>query len=196
MAKNLIFIRNYIFKIYDENGRPVEGAYVDRNGDNIINDDDKYLAEDPYANITMGLNTNLNYKNWDLAIVSRVSLGNYNYNNMASAKSYRIRATENGILTNLHADTYNSRFQNLTDGNLQSDYYIQDASFFKLDNITLGYTIRNIFNKDSNLRIFGSAQNVLTVTEYDGLDPEIGGGIDNNFYPRPRLYSIGVNLNF
>ena len=187
----------WVYKqIYDENGRPIEGAYVDRNGDNIINDDDKYLAEDPYADITMGLNTNLNYKNWDFAVVSRVSLGNYNYNNMASAKSYQLRATENSILTNLHADTYNSGFQNLTDGNLQSDYYLQDASFFKLDNITLGYTIPNVFSKDSNLRIFGSAQNVLVITDYDGLDPEIYGGIDNNFYPRPRLYSIGVNLNF
>ncbi|SHI77041.1 iron complex outermembrane recepter protein [Mesonia phycicola] len=187
----------WVYKqVYDENNKPIEGAYVDRNGDNIINDDDKYLAEDPYADITMGLNTNLNYKNWDLAIVSRASLGNYNYNNMASAKSYELRATENGILTNLHADYYNSSFQNLTDTNLQSDYYIQDASFFKLDNITLGYTINKVFSESSNLRIYGSAQNVLTITDYDGLDPEISGGIDNNFYPRPRLYSIGINLNF
>jgi len=187
----------WVYKqVYDDNGRPVEGAYVDRNGDNIINDDDKYLYKDPYADITMGLNTNLNYKNWDLAIVTRASLGNYNYNNMASAKSYEIRATENTILTNLHSDYYNTGFKNLTDSNLQSDYYVQDASFFKLDNIVLGYTIQNVFNKESSLRVYGSAQNVLTITDYDGLDPEIGGGIDNNFYPRPRLFSVGVNLNF
>ncbi len=187
----------YVYKqIYDENGRPIEGAYVDRNGDNIINDDDKYLYKDPYADITMGLNTNLNYKNWDLAVVSRVNLGNYNYYNMASAKSYEIRATENSILTNLHNDYYNAGFQNLTDPNLQSDYYIQDASFFKLDNITLGYTIQKILDDNSSLRVYGSAQNVLTVTDYDGLDPEINGGIDNNFYPRPRLYTLGINFNF
>ena len=187
----------WVYKqIYDENGRPVEGAYVDRNGDNIINDDDKYLYKDPYPDINMGLNTNLNYKNWDLAIVSRASLGNYNYNNMASAKSYQIRVTENSILTNLNSDYYNTGFQSLTETNLQSDYYIQDASFFKLDNITLGYTIQKVLDDNSSLRVYGSAQNVLTITDYDGLDPEISGGIDNNFYPRPRLYTVGVNLNF
>ncbi|MBW2962485.1 SusC/RagA family TonB-linked outer membrane protein [Mesonia aestuariivivens] len=187
----------YVYEqIYDEAGKPIEGAYVDRNADGVINDDDKYLDENPYPDITMGLNTNLNYKNWDLAIVSRASLGNYNYSNMASAKSYQIKATENGILSNLHADTFNSGFQNITNTNLKSDYYVQDASFFKLDNITLGYTISKIFSEDSNLRVYGSAQNIVTITDYDGLDPEINQGIDNNFYPRPRLYTIGFNLNF
>lgn len=186
----------WVYKqVYDEEGRPIEGAYVDRNGDNKINDDDRYLYKDPFADITMGLSTNLNYKNWDLSVVSRANLGNYAYNNMASSKTYQLRATENSILTNLHSDYYNTNFQAITETNLQSDYYIQDASFFKLDNITLGYTVEK-FIKDANLRIYGSAQNVLTITDYDGLDPEIDGGIDNNFYPRPRIYSVGVNLNF
>ena len=186
----------WVYKqVYDEQGRPIEGAYVDRNGDNKINDDDRYLYKDPFADITMGLSTNLNYKNWDLSVVSRANLGNYAYNNMASSKTYQLRATENSILTNLHSDYYNTNFQAITETNLQSDYYIQDASFFKLDNITLGYTVEK-FIKDANLRIYGSAQNVLTITDYDGLDPEIDGGIDNNFYPRPRIYSVGVNLNF
>ncbi|MFD2518457.1 SusC/RagA family TonB-linked outer membrane protein [Salinimicrobium flavum] len=186
----------WVYKqVYNEAGNPIEGAYVDRNGDNLINDEDRYLYNDPYADIMMGLNTNLNYKSWDLAIVTRANIGNYAYNNMASSKTYELRATENSILTNLHSDYYNTRFQSLTETNLQSDYYVQEASFFKLDNITLGYTLPE-FVGQSTLRIYGSAQNVATITDYDGLDPEIDGGIDNNFYPRPRSFAVGVNLNF
>ncbi len=186
----------WVYKqIYDVDGRPIEGAFVDRNGDNQINDQDKYLYKDPYADIIMGLNTNLNFKNWDLSIVSRANLGNYAYNNMASSKAYENRATANNILTNLQTDYFNAGFQTITETNLQSDYYVQDASFFKLDNVTLGHTFANIFD-ESNLRVYGSVQNVLTVTDYEGLDPEIGGGIDNNFYPRPRTFTVGVNLNF
>ena len=182
-------------QVYDDNGRPIEGAYVDRNGDDQINDDDKYLYKDPYADINMGLNTNLNYKNWDLAVVTRANLGNYAYNNMASSRAYETRATENSILRNLHTDYYDAGFVAITENNLVSDYYIQDASFFKLDNITLGYTLPELF-EGSSLRIYGSALNVLTVTDYEGLDPEIDRGIDNNFYPRPRTFAIGANLNF
>lgn len=186
----------WVYKqVYDENGRPIEGAFVDRNGDNQINDDDRYLYKDPFADVTMGFNTNINYKNWDLAVVSRLSLGNYAYNNMASSKSYEVRATENSILTNLHRDYYNTGFQSITETSLQSDYYVQDASFFKLDNITLGYTLPDVF-KNASLRLYGSAQNVWTITDYKGLDPEISGGIDNNFYPRPTIFTLGVNLNF
>ena len=186
----------WVYKqVYNEAGNPIEGAYVDRNGDNQINDDDKYLYKDPNADITMGLNTNLNFKNWDLSIVSRANLGNYAYNNMASSRAHLNRATANNILTNLHTDYYNAGFQNITETNLQSDYYVQEASFFKLDNITLGHTFDNIMEA-SNLRIYGTVQNVLTITDYEGLDPEIDGGIDNNFYPRPRTFTVGVNLNF
>ncbi|WP_456867837.1 SusC/RagA family TonB-linked outer membrane protein [Galbibacter sp. BG1] len=186
----------WVYKqVYNEAGAPIEGAYVDRNGDNQINDDDRYLYKDPYADVIMGLNTNLNYKNWDLAVVTRANIGNYAYNNMASSKSYELRATENSILTNLHRDYFNSRFQSITETNLQSDYYIQDASFIKIDNITLGYTLQDAI-PNTSLRFYGSVQNVATFTDYDGLDPEIGGGIDNNFYPRPRSFVFGVNLNF
>lgn len=187
----------YVYKqVYDTNGRPIEGAYVDRNGDNIINDDDRYIYKDPYADVIMGLNTNLNYKNWDLSVVTRASIGNYAYNNMASSKSHVIRATENNILTNLHTDYYNTQFNSLTDTNLLSDYYIQEASFFKIDNITLGYTLKSFIKGINRFRMYGSIQNVATITDYDGLDPEINGGIDNNFYPRPRSFVFGVNVDF
>ncbi|MCM5661917.1 SusC/RagA family TonB-linked outer membrane protein [Galbibacter mesophilus] len=186
----------FVYKqVYDENNKPIEGAYVDRNADGQINDSDRYLYKSPYADVLMGLNTNLNYKNWDLAVVTRASLGNYAYNNMASSKSYLLRATENNILTNLHRDYFNTGFRSITETNLQSDYYVQDASFFKIDNIVLGYTLRDVFN-GSNMRFYGAVTNVAIFTDYDGLDPEIGGGIDNNFYPRPRSFAFGVNLDF
>lgn len=186
----------YVYhQLYDTNGNPIEGAYADLNGDNIINDDDRHLNEDPYADVTMGLNTNLSYKNWDLAVVTRASIGNYAYDNVASSTAYLARATENQILRNLHSDYLNTGFTVISDGNLLSDHYIQEASFFKLDNITLGYTWRQA-TENMDIRFYTSVQNVLTITDYTGLDPEISGGIDNNFYPRPRTALFGVNIDF
>ncbi|SDY02799.1 iron complex outermembrane recepter protein [Lutibacter oricola] len=182
-------------QVYDATGSPIEGVFVDRNGDDIINDNDRYINNNPYADVLMGLNTNFRYKNFDLAIVTRASLGNYAYDNVASSTSYLRRATENSILTNLHTDQFNSGFVNSTENSLLSDYYISEASFFKIDNITLGYNLPNVF-KDTALRVYGSMQNVATITDYKGLDPEIDGGIDNNFYPRPRSIVFGVNIDF
>ncbi len=182
-------------QVYDEEGFPIEGAYVDRNGDKLINENDKYLYWDPYPDILMGLGTNLNYKNFDLRIMSRASIGNYNYFNIASYTSYYNRATENAILTNLHSDYLKTRFVNSTESNLLSDHYLQEASYFKLDNVTLGYTFPSLVG-NSSLKIYCSAQNLLTITDYEGVDPEIPGGIDNNFYPRPRSFVFGVNIDF
>lgn len=183
-------------QVYDAAGKPIEGVYVDRNGDDIINNDDKYIKESPYADVIMGLNTNLSYKNWDLAVVTRANFGNYAYNNVASANGYLRLATANGILSNIHTDYLNTGFEEITETNLLSDHYIQEASFFKIDNITLGYTWRDAFKEGGNIRFYGSVQNVATITDYDGLDPEITGGIDNNFYPRPRSAVFGVNIDF
>ena len=188
----------YVYQqVYDENNKPIEGVYVDRNGDGNITDLDRYFYKDPNADVTMGFNTDLNYKNWDLNIITRASIGNYAYNNTASAMSYEARATENDILSNLSSDYLNSGFQFITDTNLLSDYYVTDASFFKVDNITLGYTLPKFQSFEKlGLRFYGSVQNVLIITDYDGLDPEIQGGIDNNFYPRPRTFLLGLNANF
>ena len=182
-------------QVYNSEGRPIEGVYVDRNGDDIINDDDRYIKESASADIIMGLNTNLNYKNWDLSVVTRANLGNYAYDNVASSTAYYTRATENNILTNLHSDYFRTGFQNTTENNLLSDHYIQEASFFKIDNITLGYTWKEATEK-MDVRFYASVQNVATITDYNGLDPEITGGIDNNFYPRPRTAVFGVNIDF
>ncbi|WP_194765938.1 SusC/RagA family TonB-linked outer membrane protein [Tamlana sp. I1] len=184
-------------QIYDANGKPIEGAFVDRNGDNIINDADKYVHKNPYADVIMGLNTNLNYKKWDLSVITRANIGNYAYNNVASGNSYLngVIPTTNNFLWNIHSDYLNTGFKDQTDNNFLSSHFIEDASFFKIDNITLGYTIDDAL-KDTSFRIYGSVQNLLTVTGYNGLDPEINGGIDNSFYPRPRTIVLGLNVGF
>ena len=181
-------------QVYDTSGKPLEGVFVDRNKDNIINDDDKYINEDPFADVLMGFNTNLSYKNWDLSVQSRASFGNYMYNDIAANKGVQANAVNNNILSNLHADYYNSGYTVISDKTALSDHFVQDASFFKIDNITLGYTLNQL--EKTTFRFYGSLQNVLIITDYDGLDPEINLGIDNNFYPRPRSFVLGVNINF
>lgn len=184
-------------QIYDENGNPIEGAFVDRNGDNVINDADKFIYKDPYADVLMGLNTNVYYKNWDLSVQTRASIGNYAYNNVASGNAYlnNVIPSSNNYLSNIHSEYLNSGFQQITDNTLLSNYFIQDASFFRIDNITLGHTLNHAI-KDTTIRLYGSIQNVAVFTDYDGLDPEINGGIDNSFYPRPRSFVFGVNIDF
>jgi len=188
----------YVYKqIYDANGRPIEGAYEDLNGDGIINDKDRYIYKDPFANVTMGVNLYLRYKNWDLSAAGRASLGNYAYNNVASAKGYSRKATGNGqnYLSNVHTDFYNTGFSEITETNLLSDYFIQDASFFRIDNVTLGYNLKEAI-KGMDVRLYGAVQNVAVFTNYSGIDPEIFRGIDNNFYPRPRTFVFGLNVKF
>ena len=182
-------------QVYDTTGTAIEGVYVDRNGDDIINDDDRYIKESPFADVVMGFNTNLKYKNWDLAVISRANFGNYAYNNVASNAVFsQAIGNSGGFLRNIHSDYLNTGFMDYTETSLLSDHYVQEASFFKIDNITLGYTLKDAY-KDTDIRFYGSAQNVLTVTNYEGLDPEIYGGIDNNFYPRPRSFVFGVNID-
>lgn len=188
----------WVYKqIYDNNGKPIEGAFEDLNGDGIINENDKYAKESPFADITMGVYTNITYKNWDLAISGRASLGNYVYNNAASSKGYVAKATGNGqgFLSNVHTDYFRTGFSTITNENLLSDHYVEDGSFFRIDNITLGYTIPQAV-KGMDLRMYGAVQNVALFTNYRGVDPEVFQGIDNNFYPRPRTFVFGLNVNF
>jgi iron complex outermembrane receptor protein len=183
-------------QVYDASGAAIEGVYVDRNGDDIINDDDRYIKESPFADVIMGFNTNLKYKNWDLSVISRANFGNYAYNNVASNAVFsQAIGNSGGFLRNIHSDYLYTGFMDYTETSLLSDHYVQEASFFKIDNITLGYTLKDAY-KDTDIRFYGSAQNILTVTNYEGLDPEIYGGIDNNFYPRPRSFVFGVNIDF
>ncbi|GJH41134.1 SusC/RagA family TonB-linked outer membrane protein [Capnocytophaga sp. HP1101] len=189
-------------QVYDAQGNPVENAFVDRNGNGKIDEGDRYLYKSPFAPITMGFGTDLNYKNWDLNITTRANIGNYVYNNTQSRLDQFGEITANsGFLRNIKA---NSNFQRHNDQSWLSDYYLENASFFKLDNITLGYTFPH--TDKMYIRLYGTVQNVLTITKYSGLDPEALSvdsatnratfGIDNNLYPRPQTYLLGLNVNF
>ena len=181
-------------QVYDNSGTPIEGVYVDRNNDNIINDDDRYIKEDPFADIIMGLTNSIRYKSWDFSITARASIGNYAYNNLASNAVFNAAASVNNILNNIHSDYLSTGFIDFTENSLLSDHYIQEASFVKIDNISIGY---NLSTKNGcKVRVFGSLQNVATFTDYQGIDPEIYGGIDNNFYPRPQTGVFGVTFEF
>jgi iron complex outermembrane receptor protein len=188
----------FVYKqIYDVNGLPIEGAYADLNGDNQINDSDKYFYKDPFADILMGINTDFKYKNWDMSIISRVSLENYIYNDVKASKGILDLAvpSTNDYITNLHTDYLTSGFTTISDVTALSDHFIEDGSFFKIDNIAIGYTAKQIA-KGVDARFYGSVQNVAVFSKYSGIDPEIPSGIDNNFYPRPRSFMFGVNFNF
>jgi iron complex outermembrane receptor protein len=185
----------YVYKqIYDANGKPIEGAYADLNGDGLINIDDRYFYKDPYADVLMGLTANLRYKQFDLSLVSRASIGNYSYNQM-SASSNLSQITNLSRLSNVHQDYLDTGFLFFSDKNTVSDHYIQNASFFRLDNITLGYTFENAI-QDNPLRIYLTGDNLFVATNYNGIDPEITGGIDSNFYPRSRAIALGLDLTF
>lgn len=180
---------------YDASGKPLDGVYVDRNNDGIINSEDKYHFRKPSADVFYGFNTDVSYKNWWLSMSFRGSWGNYNYNNVFSNIGNQAVAlpTNGNYLNNVHSDVLNTNFAN---PRYESDYYVQNASFLRMDNVTLGYTFKNVFSEGSTMRITGAVQNVFIVTDYDGIDPEISGGVDNNLYPRPRTYTLGLNVNF
>ena len=164
----------------------------------MISANDKYFYHKPAADFTLGLNTTLTYKNWTLAASGHGSFGNWGYNNVAS---------DGEMIADCWTNSFNSNrlnsaaFSNFKQACYLSDYYVREASFFKIDNITLGYTFPKLFKSEKldramSLNIFATAQNVCTITNYDGLDTEVFSGIDNNLNPRPRTYVLGVKLNF
>ncbi len=188
----------YVYEqVYDQNGHPIEGEYVDRDGNGTITADDRYFYHKPSADVTIGFNTTLTYKNWTLAASGHGSIGNWVYNNVASDGEMIADCWTNSFNSNRLNSAAFSLFQK---AQYLSDYYVRDGSFFKIDNVTLGYTFPNLYkgidDRKLGLNIFATVQNVCTFTKYDGLDPEVYGGIDNNLYPRPRTYVLGLKLNF
>lgn len=182
----------YVFKqIYDANGAPIEGAYVDINADGVIDINDRYRYKSPNPDAVIGFNSNMQYGNFDFGFTLRASLGNFAYNNVASNTGNTQALFGANSINNVNASILDTGFQNQQ---LFSDYYVQDASFLKLDNLTIGYNLDNLF-KDVRMRVYATGQNLFVITDYDGLDPEINGGIDNNFYPRSRNILMGLNLN-
>ena len=188
----------YVYEqAYGADAKPIDGVYIDRNKDGLITEQDKYRFHKPAADVFYGFNTSLTYKNWDMAMNWRGSWGNFNYNNVDSnAGSYQEILLRNTDLSNGVANVLETGFVSLDAKRYESDYYIQDASFIKLDNVSVGYTFNQKENSTSLVKISLSAQNVLLITDYSGIDPEISGGIDNNLYPRPITFTLGLNVNF
>ncbi len=189
----------YVFKqVYDPaTGNPIEGLYEDINRDGKVDNDDRYLYKHPNADFFYGLNTVLTIKKFSLGLAGHGAAGNYLYNNYASGNAVlNSIQRQNPITTNNGSKNYQETgFKN---NQYLSDYYIENASFFRLDNINLGYNFGNVLRNKTSLRVSASIQNVFVITKYSGIDPEISAntGIDNNIYPRPRIYSIGANLDF
>lgn len=181
-------------QVYDEAGKPIQGLYVDRNGDGQITGDDRYHHKKAAPDWFMGFNTKVYWKNWDFGFAGRISLGNYVYNNVWSSNgSLNNLYWSSNYLLNVNSNALETRFQN---PEYFSDYYIKDASFLRLDNISLGHTFKNINNDKMSIRLYGSAQNVFVITRYQGLDPEVSSGIDNNIYPRPRVFMMGLSIDY
>jgi len=188
----------FVFKqVYDPaTNRPIEGLYEDLNRDGIINQSDRYYYKKPASDIFVGLNTQVTYKKYSLGITGHGAFGAYLYNNFNSNNGV-LRQIKNPInfIGNASANYLETGFSN---NQYLSDYYIENASFFRLDNINLGYNWGKIMKGKASLRIAASVQNVFIISKYKGLDPENSNdtGVDNNIYPRPRIFSLGFNLDF
>ncbi len=188
----------FVYKqVYDNTtGKPIEGLYEDLNRDGLINESDRYLYKKPAPDMLYGINTQVAYGPFTLGLAAHGSIGNYAYNNYFSGAGV-LRAVKNPLnfISNVSTNYLETQF---TNNQFLSDYYIENASYFRLDNINLGYNVGKVFNNKTSLRIAASVQNVFVVTKYKGLDPEISSNeqIDNNIYPRPRVYSLGFNLDF
>ncbi|HEX3009247.1 MAG TPA: TonB-dependent receptor [Bacteroidales bacterium] len=184
----------YVYhQLYDETGKPIEGAYADTNKDGEINSKDLYRYHSPAPDYIFGLSTSLRYKNWNMSTSLRANVGNYAYNGMAmNTGAFGTMSYNAYQLNNLNKSYLETGFQSRQ---FLSDYYVENASFLKMDNITLGYNFGKIFNKAS-LNVTGMVQNVFTITNYSGVDPEVPKGMDNSFYPRPRIFSLSLGLEF
>lgn len=186
----------YVYEqVYDNDGRPLEGVFVDQNADGQINEEDMIVYKNAAPDVFMGLSSQLSYKNWDLNFSLRANIGNYAYNNIQSNRESRsITYDPSGWLKN---KVNSATFTNFDAVHYQSSYYIQNASFLKMDNISLGYNFNNISNWLQSARLHFTVQNPFVITKYKGLDPEFtNDGIDNNIYPHPRVFILGFNLNF
>lgn len=186
----------YVYEqVYDSNGKPLEGVFVDRNDDGVVDENDLYFYHNADPSVTYGFSTKLQYKNWDFSIAGHGNVDNWIYNSVASnsAELSRARLFANAFLSNRTSYAFDTNWQT---SKVLSDYYVQNGSFFRIDNITLGYSFENLFSSRLGGRVYATVQNPFVFTKYKGLDPEISGGFDDNFYPRPVTYMLGLSLNF
>lgn len=182
---------------YGADGKPLADVYADLNGDGIVNANDRYIYKQSAPPVILGFSSNMTYKRLNLAFTLRSNLGNYVYNNVESLYGNYFGITgSNAYLSNVTQDANYTQIPNPNQAlHYYSDYYIQNASFLRMQNATLGYNVGKVFNSRGNLTLSLAVQNVFLITKYKGLDPEISNGVDNNTYPRPRVYTFGLNLN-
>jgi len=180
-------------QVYNTAGAPLENIYVDRNADGIINEQDLYRRGFPDPLYFFGFNSQVRYRNFDLSFVMRGNFGHMVYNNVRSANGAYQSLRFPDYLINMTSDVLETNFQNYR---LRSDHYLEDASFVRMENISLGYNFGGLFNTNINLRANATVQNAFVLTNYSGIDPEVPGGIDSNFYPFPRIISVGLNFGF
>ena len=178
---------------YDDNGKPIEGQYVQPDG-SVSATETKYATnKSALPESYLGFNTQLSYKNWDFAISGHGAFGNYVYNYIAADQYVQSVYSDQGNFSNILSRTKATGFQNQQ---LYSDYFLEKGNFFRIDNISLGYTFKKLWDQSSSLRLTFGVQNVATFTGYAGIDPEIYSGIDKEIYPRPRVFSLSANLTF
>jgi hypothetical protein len=181
-------------QLYDENGRLLPGQFRDQNGDGIINDDDKIRYNQPAPFYTFGITSNMNFGNFDFSFAGRANLGNWVYNNVATDMGYLQRLVHPDLfLSNIHRSGVVNNIEAQANATF-SNHFVTNASFLRFDHFTVGYTFDKVVG--DFLRVYATIQNPFFITRYDGLDPEIGNGIDNNIYPRPRTYLLGVSVQF
>lgn len=190
-APNVFFLYK---QVYDQSGKPIEGVYEDINRDGKIDEYDKVYSKNPNSNVYMGFSANATYNKFFGGFTMRSNLNNYVYNNVkAGSGIYNNISSGQRYLNNGSADILNSGFKTRQ---TWSDYYLENASFLKMDNLFLGYNFGRVMHDKANLRLSFNVQNVFVVTKYTGLDPEVNGGIDGGIYPRPRTFALGINLDF
>jgi TonB-linked SusC/RagA family outer membrane protein len=189
----------YVYKqVYDNNGNIIPHTFVDRNGNGTLDSDDRYFYYHADPDVTMGLGSKVTYKNWDFSFNSRANFGNHVFNhniNGTYISSQGLGSTLN-FMHNIPTLALKYGLRDASDAQVSSDCWIQNASFFKMDNITLGYSFDHLLDAKISGRLYATVQNVFTITNYEGLDPEIQSGIEDNIYPRPFTTVLGVNLNF
>ena len=186
----------YVYEsVYDADGLPIFNMYVDQDGDGQITDDDMIRHKTPFPDYYLGISSQLHYNNWSFAFSGRASFGNYVYNNTSSyfGNYSRLYRSEGPYLGNITSEALSLNFDY---GQYLSDYYVQDASFFRMDYISLGYDFRNLREGVLNLQLTATVQNAFVITGYEGTDPEVPSGIDFNSYPRPRIFTLGAKVGF
>ena len=183
-------------QLYDASGKPIEGAFADLNGDNIINAEDKYVYRNPDPKLTLGFSSNFNYKNFDFYFNLRSSIGNRVFNVVNASRAQYNLLTTGGTIGNIPTSVLETGIINQNSNNVLSDMYVEYASFLKMDNLTMGYTFPKWLEGKASLRLFTGVQNVFVITKYSGLDPEVTGGFGNTIYPRQRSFLFGANVKF